>query len=185
MQEAASRAVYDLFSFNDLETYIMRGLISLVVLASCISSILAQQSPPPTLTDSTSSIATATTKTDIVTTGDLPEVDASKLPDGVLTVAQIKELLTGKQVTGWAQFQGNSNFDTYRFYADGSATFSTKGAFNTKRFQGAGRWVARKSGAYEAMCWDIKGTWENRSCSSVSISSGKVFIGGFFKQSDK
>jgi hypothetical protein len=156
-----------------------------------VFAVHAQTPPPPSVTDSntvntsTSATLASSTKTEIITSGDLPEADASKLADGVLVVSQIKELLTGKQLTGWAQFQGNSNFDTYRFYSDGTAQFTTKGAFNTQRFKGTGRWVARKSGGYEQICWDIKGTWENRSCSSVMVTSGKVTIGGFFKQSDK
>ena len=126
---------------------------------------------------------TAVNVTTTVTTvaQDSQEVDVSKLPDGSLNLEQIKELFTGKKLTGVATFSGNKNSDVYTFGGDKTMKAKTMRG-NIEWFSGEGRWLPRNISGTESMCWDVKGTWQSFSCFQVYVDGGKIKLGTWFVQ---
>lgn len=112
---------------------------------------------------------------------ELPEIDASKYKNGPLNLAEIRELFTGKKLTGTAFFQGNVNNDTYVFNSVGTAKNRTmRGTFEA--FAGEGTWTPRNFRNVDSMCWDIRGTWQNYSCFPVEVKDGKIKFDTWFIQ---
>ena len=131
-------------------------------------------------------VAPAETTVNVTTTvttsaQELQEINVSKLPDGSLNLEQIKDLFTGKKLTGVATFNGNRNNDVYTFGGDKIMKARTMRG-NIEWFSGEGRWLPRNWQNVDNVCWDVKGTWESRSCSPVFIEKGKIKLGTWFIQ---